>query len=51
MEEFLKNPSGLKMKKLHAGENENNPGLGANMAADFLTLSLKKEGSKTATDS
>jgi len=51
MSEFLKNVPELEMKKLHSGENENNPGLGANMATDFLNLADNRIGSKTAIDS
>jgi len=51
MKEFLENVPELDMKKLHAGENENNPGLGADMAADFLSLAENRAGSKIAVSS
>ena len=51
MKEFLENVPELDMKKLHAGENENNPGLGASMAADFLSLAENRAGSKRAVSS
>lgn len=51
MNKFLENIPKLEMSQLHSGENESNPGLGANMAADFLNLAGDKDGSKSAVNS
>lgn len=51
MNKFLEDIPKLEMNKLHAEENESNPGLGASMAADFLNLAGDKEVRKTAVDS
>lgn len=48
MEEFLKNGGELRMEKLHSGDNEMNPGLGAGMATDFLRLAGSKTDNRKA---